>query len=90
MFEGLVVVLGLVIELLRVGLVVVLELVGRVVVLDCDVDLEFERVVVDRLRVADLVFDRVLVRLRVVALKTLRLLRLLEFLYLDLPPLMYA
>ncbi len=81
MFEGLVVVLGRVIELLRVG---------RVVVLDCDVDLEFERVVVDRLRVADLVFDRVLVRLRVVALKTLRLLRLLEFLYLDLPPLMYA
>ena len=90
MFEGLVVVLGRVIELLRVGLVVVLELAGRVVVLDCDVDLEFERVVVDRLRVADLVFDRVLVRLRVVALKTLRLLRLLEFLYLDLPPLMYA
>ena len=81
LFEGLVVVLGRVIELLRVG---------RVVVLDCDVDLEFERVVVDRLRVADLVFDRVLVRLRVVALKTLRLLRLLEFLYLDLPPLMYA
>lgn len=81
MFEGLVVVLGRVIELLRVG---------RVVVLDCDVDLEFERVVVDRLRVADLVFDRVLVRLRVVALKTLRVLRLLEFLYLDLPPLMYA
>lgn len=90
MFEGLVVVLGRVIELFRVGLVVVLELVGRAVVLDCDVDLEFERVVVDRLRVADLVFDRVLVRLRVVALKTLRLLRLLEFLYLDLPPLMYA
>ena len=81
MFEGLVVVLGRVIELLSVG---------RVLVLDCDVDLEFERVVVDRLRVADLVFDRVLVRLRVVALKTLRLLRLLEFLYLDLPPLMYA
>lgn len=81
MFEGLVVVLGRVIELLRVG---------RVVVLDCDVDLEFERVVVDRLRVADLVFERVLARLRVVALKTLRLLRLLEFLYLDLPPLMYA
>jgi len=81
LFEGLVVVLGRVIELLRVG---------RVVVLDCDVDLEFERVVVDRLRVADLVFDRVLVRLRVVALKTLRVLRLLEFLYLDLPPLMYA
>ena len=81
MFEGLVVVLGRVIELLRVG---------RVLVLDCDVDLEFERVVVVRLRVADLVFDRVLVRLRVVALKTLRVLRLLEFLYLDLPPLMYA
>ena len=81
MFEGLVVVLGRVIELLRVG---------RVVVLDCDVDLEFERVVVDRLRVADLVFERVLARLRVVALKTLRVLRLLEFLYLDLPPLMYA
>ena len=81
MFEGLVVVLGRVIELLRVG---------RVLVLDCDVDLEFERVVVVRLRVADLVFERVLARLRVVALKTLRLLRLLEFLYLDLPPLMYA
>lgn len=59
--------------------------VGRVVELFL-VDLVVDLILVDR--VVDLVFDRVLVRLRVVVLKTLRLLKLLEFLYIDLPPLM--
>ena len=65
--------------------------VGRVIelLLDRVVDLEFGRVVVARLRVEGLELDRVLARLRVVAFKTLRLIKLLEFPYLDLdlPPL---
>ena len=77
--DGLVVVLGRVVRLDdRV-------VVGRVVelfLLDLVVDLTLVG------RVVDLMFDRVLARLRVVVLKTLRLLKLLEFLYLDLPPLM--
>jgi hypothetical protein len=83
--DGLVVVFGRVVELLRVGLVLVGRVVDLVVLV---VDLEFGRAVDLEVRDVDLEFERVTLLL-VAALKTLRLLRL-EFRYADLLcPLMY-